>query len=215
MNGLLFYISKGLKYILHPPALNHCKIDKTSRVCSKSELTNVEISRYSYLGFNCFAVNTKIGAFCSIADRVCIGGAQHPMQYVSTSPVFHEGHNAMGKNFSSHPIEDTPLTIIGDDVWIGMNANIRAGIRIGTGAVVGTGSVVTKDIGPYEVWAGNPARLIRKRFTEEICQRLLASKWWETDEHTLTKISVCSDQPDEFLKMLEELNNGNAERENR
>gem|GEM_PF-5324250 len=88
LKNVKLVIAKGLKWILNPPALRDCQIDKTARVCPRSELTNVKVGRYSYVGSQCFAVNASIGHFCSIADRCCIGGATHPMDYVSTSPVF-------------------------------------------------------------------------------------------------------------------------------
>lgn len=72
----------------------------------------------------------------------------------------------------------TPRTVIGNDVWIGQGAFIKAGVHIGTGAVIGMGAVVTHDVEPYKIWVGNPARLIRKRFDDEMVQQLLASKWW-------------------------------------
>ena len=91
-------IAKGLKILLNPPALNDCVVEKTSKVCSRSELTKCKIGRYTYVGYQSFMFNVTIGSFCSIADRCSIGGATHPMEYVSTSPVFHEGRNVK-KNF--------------------------------------------------------------------------------------------------------------------
>ena len=92
---------------------------KASNVCSRSELTKCTIGRYTYIGYQNFMVNVSIGSFCSIADRCSIGGAIHPMEYVSTSPVFHEGGNILRKNFSKHPMQKTPRTVIEHDVWIG------------------------------------------------------------------------------------------------
>ena len=200
-----FIIAKALKKSLNPPALRNCHIDKSSKVCSKSELTSVSMDRYSYIGNNCFLVNTTIGSFCSIADRVIIGGATHPMQYVSTSPVFHAGKNIMNKNFALNPSIKTPVTTIKNDVWIGMGCFIKAGVHIGNGAVVGMGSVVTHDIPDYEIWAGNPARLIRKRFSSEISTQLINSKWWELDDSTLESIADQMIDPISFLNQLEKI----------
>ena len=149
-----YLIAKGLKKILNPPALYQCDIHDTSRVCSKSELTRVKMGRYSYIGNNCFVINTEIGSFCSIADNVVIGGAEHPMQRVSMSPVFHVGYNIMKKNFAEFDAVGTPRTLIGNDVWIGNRAMVKAGIKIGNGAVIGMGSVITHDVPPYTVWGG-------------------------------------------------------------
>ncbi len=139
--SLKYIIAKGLKIILNPPAINLCEIDKTARVCARSELSKCSIERYTYIGYQNFMVNVSVGSFCSIADRCSIGGATHPMEYVSTSPVFHEGRNVLKKKFSNHPMPKTPRTVIENDVWIGQGAFIKAGVHIGTGAVIGMGQL--------------------------------------------------------------------------
>ena len=145
MNIKLLF-AKGFKVIFNPPAIRNCHIDSTARVCAKTEMNNVTLGRYSYVGNDCFMGNVEIGAFCSIADRVCIGGARHPIERVSSSPVFHEGNNILGVNFQNFSYEHTPKTIIENDVWIGFGSIVKAGVTIHNGAVVGTGSVVTHDI---------------------------------------------------------------------
>ena len=200
---LKLLIAKGLKHLLQPPALRDCSIDPTARVCPKSELSSVRMGRYSYIGNDCFAVNTRIGAFCSIADRCCIGGAQHPVERVSTSPVFHSGRNVLGRRFAEHPAIQTPETVIGSDVWIGMGCLIKAGVRIGDGAVIGMGSVVTHDVPAYEIWSGVPARKLRNRFAPEIARRLERSAWWEFEEQKLTELGGCFDDPQTFLERVE------------
>ena len=177
LNKIKYIISKLLKILLNPPALNKCVKHKTAKVCPGSELTKVEIGRYSYLGSRCFVVNARIGSFCSIADMVTIGGAEHPLHFVSTSPVFLKGNNVLRKNFSEHSFSANKLTVIENDVWIGRNATIKSGVHISTGAVIGSNSMVTKDVGPYEIWAGNPARCIRKRFDDDTINKLLELKW--------------------------------------
>lgn len=199
MEILKLLIPKALKILLNPPALRKCVIDKTARVCSKSELTKVELGRYSYIGYDCFMVNVSIGKFCSIANRCCIGGAAHPLDRVSSSPVFHVGKNIMGKNFATFPIIQTPQTVIENDVWLGMGVYVKAGVTIHNGAVIGTGSVVTHDVPPYEIWAGNPARFIRKRFNDEIIKGLLDSEWWNYSDEDLKTRAVDFDDPSKFL----------------
>ena len=197
--GIKLLFAKGMKKLLNPPALRNCSIDKTSRVCPKSELNYVTAGRYTYVGNDCFMVNVAIGSFCSVADRVCIGGASHPVERVSQSPVFHEGQNVMGVNFRSFPFEPTPKTKIGNDVWIGQSAIIKAGVKIGNGAVVGAGSVVTHDVPAYEIWAGNPARKIRDRFDRETADRLEKTAWWNWDEDRLRSGSADFDDVAAFL----------------
>ena len=93
--------------------------------------------------------------------------------------------------------------MIENDVWLGLNVLVKAGVRIGTGAIIGMGSVVTKDIPAYEIWAGNPARKIRDRFDDETKQKLLESRWWEYDEKKLSELAVNFNNVSDFLQEME------------
>lgn len=199
MEKIGFYFAKMIRR-LNMPALRASKIHKTSRVCSGSQINRVEMGKYSYIGNNCFANHVKIGAFCSIADNCFIGGASHPIEFVSTSPVFCKGANIMNKNFAKKEFMASTETIIGNDVWIGAGATILAGRTIGNGSIVGAGSVLTKDIGDYEIWAGNPAKFIKKRFPDEIIEKLLETKWWEWEDEKIQAFAEYFDSPDLFLK---------------
>lgn len=120
-----------------------------------------------------------IGKFCMIASDVTfiMNGANHLSDAISTYPfaIFGEDwSNAMeGKNY---PTKGN--TIIGNDVWIGYGATIMPGVKIGDGAIIATKSVVTKDVAPYSLVGGNPAKEIRKRFSDEAIQQLLETQWW-------------------------------------
>lgn len=198
MNIKLLF-AKALKRLLNPPALRNCSLDNTSRVWSKSELNSVRMGKYSYIGNDCFMVNVDIGAFCSIADRVCIGGAGHPIERVSSSPVFHEGGNVLGVNFQSFPYEHTPKTTIENDVWIGIGSIVKAGVTIHNGAVIGSGSVVTHDVPAYEIWAGNPARKIRDRFDKATAEKIEKSEWWSKSDEEIREISKNFDNVSAFI----------------
>ena len=191
--------AKGLKKILRPASLNNCQIHKTAKVCPESELTGVSLGRYSYVGNRCFAVNAKIGSFCSVADNCRIGGASHPIEYVSSSPVFHRGKNILKKNYTSFDSPKTPQTVIENDVWLGAGCQIKSGVTIHTGAVIGMGSIVTHDVPPYEIWAGNPAKKLRDRFDRQTAERLLESKWWEYSEEKLQAAARHFDDPKSYL----------------
>lgn len=201
--GIKLLLAKGLKKLLNPPALRCCSIDKKAKVCSKSELNYVNMGKYSYIGNDCFLVNVDIGAFCSIADRVCIGGANHPIDRVSSSPVFHEGKNVLRKNYQSFPCIKTLKTTIENDVWIGIGSIVKAGVTIHNGAVVGAGSVVTHDIPSYEIWAGNPAHKIRDRFDKDIASKIESTAWWNLSDDKLQQISNQFDGVDSFVKKEE------------
>ncbi len=197
--NLKLLIAKGMKIILHPPALRDCHIDSRSRVCAKSELNFVRMGKYSYIGNDCFMVNVDIGAFCSIADRVCVGGAAHPIERVSSSPVFHNGKNVMGVNFQSFSSIDTAKTVIENDVWIGIGAIIKSGVTIHNGAVIGSGSVVVHDVPAYEVWAGNPAKKIRNRFDEVTAKKIEKTMWWDKSDKEIKELSRNFDNIEDFV----------------
>lgn len=198
MNIKLLF-AKGMKRLLNPPALRNCRIDSTARVCAKSELNTVTVGKYSYIGNDCFMGNVEIGAFCSIADRVCIGGASHPIERVSSSPVFHEGDNVLGVNFQTFPYEHTPKTVIENDVWIGLGSIVKAGVTIHNGAVVGSGSIVTHDIPAYEIWAGNPARKIRDRFDKATAEKIEKTEWWSKSDEEIKELSKQFDDVSAFI----------------
>lgn len=201
MYSLRYIISK-LILKLQIPAILRSEIHSNSIICAKSHVVNSKIGKYSYIGYNCNIYNVEIGNFCSIAERCFLGGAQHPIEFVSTSPVFHEGKNILKKNFSEHNIKERKKIVIGSDVWIGSGVFIKSGVKVGTGAIIGMGSVVIHDVEPYSIVAGNPARLIRYRFKEEIRENLLKSEWWNLEDNLLIRFSKYFNDPCEFLKNI-------------
>ena len=138
-----------------------------------------------------------IGRFCQIAAGVefVMNGANHQMNAVSTFPFY----TLEGWDMEPPSMNDLPLkgdTVIGNDVWIGQNAVILPGVDIGDGAIIGANSVVGSDIEPYTVAAGNPARMIRKRFDDELIDLLERFKWWDKDIKEITDlipILTCGD----------------------
>lgn len=198
-----YYLAKALKK-LKPSAIKNSKIDKKAYIAGGNTIINSEMGRYSYTSYDTQILWTVIGRFCSIGSDCKIGGAGHPLERVSTSPVFHEGRNVLKKHFAEFEYDPFTETHIGNDVWIGQNAMIKSGVTIGDGAVIGMGAVVTKDVGPYEIWAGNPAKLIRKRFDEETINKLLELKWWLWDDEKLQKYGEFFLNPSEFCDMEEE-----------
>ncbi len=128
----------------------------------------------------------KIGAFCSIAKGVKIFlGGEHRIDWATTYPF--PALWDCARNISGHPRTKGDVTI-GNDVWIGTESIIMSGVTIGDGAVVGARSVITKDLDPYAIWAGNPACFIKKRFPEIIIEELLQLKWWSLDDSELSHI---------------------------
>ena len=125
------------------------------------------------------------------------------MEWVGMSPVFYEGRDSIKAKFSKFKRDDVKKTIIGHDVWIGNNCLIKQGVKIGSGAVIGMGSVVTKDVRPYTIVAGNPAKIIRKRFDDIIIDRLLDIEWWNLNESELSKYAKYIRDPKKFLQEIE------------
>ncbi len=180
--------------------LQEAIVDKTAAICYGVRFYRGKLGKYSYIGNNSFVSDTDIGNFTSISTDCYIGGTLHPTDWVSTSPVFHKWENIMKKNFARHEFEIFKRTTIGNDVWIGNRVMIKAGVKIADGAVIGMGSIVTKDIGPYEIWAGNPARLIRKRFDDETIEAFEKMKWWEWDDNKIEKYADTFTVPAELIE---------------
>lgn len=202
-------ITKGMKIIVNPATLTNCKINNTAKICSGTQMNNSSMDKYSYCGHNCFFLNCQINSFVSIADNCRLGGATHPIKRVSSSPVFHKGKNILKKNFAEFDVTKNKKVIIHSDVWIGAGAIILSGVTVGVGAVIGAGSVVTHDVPPYEIWAGNPAKKIRNRFDEKIINDLLQTNWWEWNDEKIMKYSYLFDEPVKFIEKVKEDQNEN------
>ena len=134
----------------------------------------------SYMGEHCHIV-ADIGRYCSIASRVITVRGSHPTKdWVSTHPAFFSTAKQCGMTYvTEQKFQETkPPIIIGNDVWIGDSVLLMDGVNVGDGAIIAAGAVVTKDVAPYSIVAGIPAREIRKRFSEEIIKQLLELQWW-------------------------------------
>jgi len=147
-----------------------------------------------------------IGKFCSIAKDVNIFlGGNHRVDWISTYPFKALSDTfSKAKNILGHPTSRGDVKI-GNDVWIGRGATIMSGIEIGDGAVIGAYAVVTKDVKPYEIVAGNPARFIKKRFDEKTIDQLLKIKWWNWDIEKINENIklISSNRVDEFIGLYE------------
>lgn len=197
--NIKYYLSKLIKKSILS-SIKNSDIHKTSKIEASSSIVNTTMDKYSFCGYNCEISNCEIGSFVSIADKVIIGGGIHPMEWVSMSPVFYEGRDSVKKKFSKFKRKLPLKTIIGSDVWIGNNVLIKQGVKIGNGSVIGMGSVVTKDVPDYSIYAGIPAKLIRKRFDDNLITKLLEIEWWNFTEKKMSNYAKYFKNPDNFVK---------------
>lgn len=153
------------------------------------ESKDVMIGEYTYINGG-YIYKSRIGKFCSIGYGISIGPGEHYTERISTFPL---SNRALGQEDESEFVIKG-LTIIGNDVWIGNNAIIMQGVKIGDGAVVAAGAVVTKNVPPYAIVGGVPAKILRYRFNDNIIEKLLQLKWWDKD------IIWCNEKIDLFHK---------------
>jgi len=143
-----------------------------------------------------------VGNFCSIADNINIYlGGNHRTDWITTYPFGHMHKNTFNNfNGNGHPSTKGDV-IIGNDVWIGNNVTIMSGVTIGDGAVIANNSHVVKNVEPYSLVGGNPAKLIKYRFTPEQIEKLLQIKWWFWDDKKINQhvVFLCNNNIDEFI----------------
>lgn len=170
---------------------------KDPKIKDKSLSVNYEkygfsVGKYTY-GYHQFfyeGVNLdKIGNYCSIAERVTITGMNHPIEYITTSPIIYFKSRGFIKEDRDYLINKSKnkKVVIGNDVWIGMNVTILPSVKIGNGAIIGAGSVITKDVPDYSVVVGNPARILKFRFSDEEIDLLNKSQWWDWSDDIIRK----------------------------
>lgn len=189
MQKFIKYIIGFFANIFNPAVSLLAKIDYKSKISRKAkvlghvQINNSTMGDYSYVGRNSRIVHADIGKFCSIGGESKIGMGTHTLDLLSTSPIFTEKRNGTRHSWVNvsaiHPFSRVS---IGNDVWIGQCVMVMGGVTIGDGAVIGAGAIVTKDVPPYAIVAGVPAKIIRYRFSDEVITRLCDIKWWNLPE---------------------------------
>ena len=178
---------QGRNYVGKDAFLKNCTLGYGSYVQNGCDITDADIGRYTSIGSG---VKTIIGS--------------HPTEkLVALHPAFNVTTDVAGFTYVRESrFQDMPSgrTQIGSDVWLGNDVRIMGGVKIGDGAVVGTGALVTKDVPPFSVNVGIPAKTIKYRFTEPQIEKLLADKWWERDEEWISSNIDRFSDVEEFLK---------------
>ena len=168
MKYLKLLIKYGRGVVCYPMnRLSHNKISISSEIGNNNKLRNCIVGKWAFIGPNCIFNNVVIGNYTCIAPSCQIGGLEHTYWKASTSPK-------LSMNMSPRK-----TTIIGHDAWIAANCIIRQGVTIGNGAVVGAGSFVNRDVPPYAIVVGSPAKLLKYRFSQDIIDELNESHYWE------------------------------------
>jgi acetyltransferase-like isoleucine patch superfamily enzyme len=206
---------------------SNSKISKNS-ICSKAffeganrigDLTDIShsiIGYASYIGSECLLVNSILGKYCSIGHRVKVLIGSHPVDFVSTHPAFYdpfyysgnEFHYVEKKIYKDVDFENGEYYLsIGNDVWIGSDVRILSGLKIGDGAIIAAGAIVVKDVNPYEVVGGVPAKKIKERFSVEEKKFLMNLRWWDKDEIWIRRNARYFDD----INKLISIQNSNAE----
>lgn len=168
---------------IHPTAeLKNCRLGRYASVAERVILREVEVGDFSYFERHAEAIYTTIGKFCSIAANTRINALEHPIERPTTHKVSYRPneyfrYHGVDSAFRDH--RRTRRVAIGNDVWIGHGAVVLPGLTVGDGAVIGANAVVTRDVAPYCIVAGSPARLIRRRFEPATAVALTALAWWD------------------------------------
>ena len=181
---------KGLKVGYGTNIINS-KVRLNNWLGKNVSLANASIGKYTYISDESRIRDTSIGAFCSIGRNVKIGLGFHPTNYLSTSPFLYRKSflGLAGLSDENRFVDaDYRKTSIGNDVWIGDNVLICGGCNIGDGVIIGAGSIVTKDLEPYGVYVGNPAKLIKKRIKHLLNNGENLKDWWDHNDNEIKEI---------------------------
>ncbi|MDL2402085.1 DapH/DapD/GlmU-related protein [Rhizobium mayense] len=169
-------------------ALRESRIGRCCEILADTSLHTVELGDYSYLGQRCMVGDAVIGKFCAIAAEVRIGAPNHPMDRPSMHRFTYcpEYYSAdVTRDYAFFHDRASDRVTIGHDVWIGHGVIVLPGVTVGNGAVLAAGAVVSKDVAPYTIVGGVPAKMIRERFVRDIAAKLESIAWWDWPFETI------------------------------
>jgi len=192
---------------LHSGAeINNCIVKGHLSVDKMSCLNRVVVSGNNGVGCFSYLADASIGRYTTIASRVSCGAFNHPIDWLSVSEFQYRNMDQIyeANSWVNTNAPERKTTFIGNDVWICDNSVILTGRNIGTGSIIGANSVVTKDVPPYAVACGNPAKIIKYRFGESTIKKLLESKWWLRSIQDLSSLKLKYDDVEDSLARIEQ-----------
>jgi len=182
------YTIKGLSIDFSANVDELSVISENCKLSKGVSLIDSSVGCMTYLAGNVAAKHANIGRYCSIAPNVIIGVGMHPTRWLSTNPVFYSLRGQLRLTFATENyFEETKRVSIGHDVWIGINSIIMDGISVGDGVIVAAGAIVTKDVPPYAIVGGVPAKIIRYRFEPDVIDELIRLAWWNFSNVEISK----------------------------
>ena len=186
-----------------------------NKIGNGSTILNTKVGLGSYCGGGCFLKNATIGRYCSIGENVVTICGRHPINFVSTHPAFYSARKQAGfsyvseEKFCEFQYIDAArqiAVVIGNDVWIGSFVRILEGVSIGDGAVIGAGALVTKNVPPYAVVGGVPAKILRYRFSDDIIRVVNQSNWWNRTVDWVESNADSFCDVEEFIERITQTN---------
>jgi virginiamycin A acetyltransferase len=212
------WASQKVRFLANTNISRDCFFEGHNSIGENNRLSATRIGLGTYTSRNTELISVKVGRFCSIGSFVHNTLGRHPVtEFISSHPSFFSPKNAAGfsftdqRRFNEFKFAEPPFFVsIGNDVWIGDNVLIQDGVTIGDGAIIGANSIVTKDVPPYSVCVGSPARVMKWRFEPDLIDFLLMFRWWEKDLGWIRENSALFADPAAFRAAMEKIKETNG-----